>query len=58
MRYGRAGRAAVEGRSWPVVIDELIGHYEGVLAGTGAGSSAGTGAGSSADPARLAPVAG
>ncbi|MDT5026358.1 MAG: phosphatidylinositol alpha 1,6-mannosyltransferase [Micromonosporaceae bacterium] len=29
--YGRAGRATVDGRSWPVVVDELIGHYTAVL---------------------------
>jgi phosphatidylinositol alpha 1,6-mannosyltransferase len=34
--YGRAGRGLVEGRTWPVVVDELIGHYGDVLAGTAA----------------------
>ncbi|MFD3947431.1 glycosyltransferase family 4 protein [Streptomyces sp. NPDC058579] len=29
--YGRAGRAAVEGRTWEAVGDELIGHYLEVL---------------------------
>ncbi|MEU1039966.1 glycosyltransferase family 1 protein [Streptomyces sp. NPDC005907] len=30
--YGRTGRAAVEGRTWADVGDELIGHYADVLA--------------------------
>jgi phosphatidylinositol alpha 1,6-mannosyltransferase len=29
--YGLAARAAVEGRTWPAVVDELIGHYHGAL---------------------------
>ncbi|MFB7360172.1 glycosyltransferase family 4 protein [Streptomyces gardneri] len=29
--YGRAGRAAVEGRTWEALGDELIGHYREVL---------------------------
>jgi phosphatidylinositol alpha 1,6-mannosyltransferase len=29
--YGRAGRAAVEGRTWEAVGDELLGHYLEVL---------------------------
>ncbi|MGW2784314.1 glycosyltransferase family 4 protein [Streptomyces populi] len=29
--YGAAGRAMVEGRTWAVVGDQLIGHYEDVL---------------------------
>ncbi|WP_329114200.1 glycosyltransferase family 4 protein [Streptomyces sp. NBC_01465] len=31
--YGRAGRAAVEGRTWAAVGDALLGHYAEVLAG-------------------------
>ena len=27
--FGAAGRAAIEGRSWQAVGDELLGHYEG-----------------------------
>jgi phosphatidylinositol alpha 1,6-mannosyltransferase len=30
--FGSAGRAAVEGRTWEAVGDQLIGHYENVLA--------------------------
>ncbi|MFD9906024.1 glycosyltransferase family 4 protein [Streptomyces sp. NPDC059063] len=30
--YGAAGRAAVEGRTWDAVGEQLIGHYEEVLA--------------------------
>ncbi|QCX75175.1 GDP-mannose-dependent alpha-mannosyltransferase [Streptomyces sp. YIM 121038] len=30
--YGAAGRAAVEGRTWDAVGDQLVGHYEEVLA--------------------------
>ncbi|EPH42211.1 glycosyltransferase family 1 protein [Streptomyces aurantiacus] len=30
--YGAAGRAAVQGRTWDAVGDQLIGHYEEVLA--------------------------
>jgi phosphatidylinositol alpha 1,6-mannosyltransferase len=33
---GRAGRQMVLGRSWPALCDELIGHYEAVLATAGA----------------------
>lgn len=29
--YGVAGRRAVEGRTWPVVCAELLGHYASVL---------------------------
>ncbi|MEU8522180.1 glycosyltransferase family 1 protein [Streptomyces sp. NBC_01216] len=29
--YARAGRAAVEGRTWEAVGDQLIGHYEEIL---------------------------
>jgi phosphatidylinositol alpha 1,6-mannosyltransferase len=29
--YGVAGRAAIEGRSWSAVGDELIGHYHAVM---------------------------
>ncbi|MGX5680828.1 glycosyltransferase family 4 protein [Schumannella luteola] len=32
LRMGEAGRRAVVGRSWESVCDELIGHYESVLA--------------------------
>lgn len=32
-RYGRAARAAIDGRSWAAVGDELLGHYAGVLTG-------------------------
>ena len=28
--FGAAGRHAIEGRSWPAVGDELIGHYRAV----------------------------
>jgi phosphatidylinositol alpha 1,6-mannosyltransferase len=31
--YGEAGRAAVAGRTWAAVGDQLIGHYEAVLGG-------------------------
>lgn len=31
-RYGAAGRTLVEGRSWAAIGDELIAHYEAVLA--------------------------
>ncbi|MGI5214606.1 glycosyltransferase family 4 protein [Plantactinospora sp. CA-290183] len=31
--YGRAGRAAVRGRTWTAIGDELVGHYTAVLAG-------------------------
>ncbi|MBU8859159.1 MULTISPECIES: glycosyltransferase family 1 protein [unclassified Micromonospora] len=33
-RYGAAARAAVARRSWDAVGDELIGHYQAVLAGS------------------------
>lgn len=36
-RMGAAGRAAVEGRTWAGVVDELVGHYRGVLAAPRAG---------------------
>jgi phosphatidylinositol alpha 1,6-mannosyltransferase len=29
--YGLAARASVQGRSWPVVVEEVLGHYRGVL---------------------------
>jgi len=31
-RYGRAGRAAVENRTWAAVGDQLLGHYADVIA--------------------------
>ncbi|MBM6402880.1 glycosyltransferase family 1 protein [Phycicoccus sp. CSK15P-2] len=31
-RMGRAGRLAVEGRTWAAVVGELVGHYEHVVA--------------------------
>lgn len=31
--YGRNGRAAVQSRTWPAVVDELIQHYAQVLGG-------------------------
>jgi len=39
-RYSSAARRSVLGRGWPVICDELIGHYEAVLSGPGrAGTS-------------------
>jgi hypothetical protein len=32
---GRAGLKKVTGRTWPVLCDELIGHYEQILGSTG-----------------------
>ncbi|MGL5861119.1 MAG: glycosyltransferase, partial [Phycicoccus sp.] len=29
-RMGAAGRGAVSGRTWPVVVDQLVGHYRAV----------------------------
>jgi phosphatidylinositol alpha 1,6-mannosyltransferase len=34
LRFGSAGRAAVEGRSWSAIGHELIGHYRAVLTST------------------------
>jgi phosphatidylinositol alpha 1,6-mannosyltransferase len=36
LRYGLAGRRRMLGRSWPVLCDELTGHYRAVLAGESA----------------------
>ncbi|CAM3151625.1 alpha-mannosyltransferase [Mycobacterium intermedium] len=36
-RYSAAARKSVLGRGWPVICDELLGHYEAVLAGPGRG---------------------
>lgn len=30
-RFGAAGRRSVEGRTWPALCEQLIGHYEAVL---------------------------
>ncbi|MFD6858930.1 glycosyltransferase family 4 protein [Rhodococcus sp. NPDC060090] len=32
--FGRAARRSVLGRTWPVICDELLGHYEDVQGGT------------------------
>ena len=37
--FGAAGRVAIEGRTWAAVGDELIGHYEAVLAGSLVGAA-------------------
>jgi phosphatidylinositol alpha 1,6-mannosyltransferase len=39
--FGAAGRAAIEGRSWYAVGEELLGHYQDVLAASGAAAVAG-----------------
>jgi phosphatidylinositol alpha 1,6-mannosyltransferase len=36
LAFGSAGRAAIEGRSWSAVGDELIGHYRAALEFAGA----------------------
>jgi len=40
--YGRAARAAVEGRTWAAIGDELIGHYTAVRSGTPTATPAAT----------------
>jgi phosphatidylinositol alpha 1,6-mannosyltransferase len=40
VRFGAAGREAIEGRSWQAVGDELIGHYQSVYAGGAAARTA------------------
>jgi phosphatidylinositol alpha 1,6-mannosyltransferase len=39
--YGAAARASAEGRSWAVIGDELIGHYQAVLARRSRSAAAG-----------------
>ncbi len=40
-RMGLAGRAAVQGRTWAAVTDELVGHYDRVAAATRRGAATG-----------------